>query len=175
MTSTVDADWQRTCQLLIPPREQELVPSDRLVFLSIVRAPQPTENNTVLRLLLADEPASRLYSTRGSFCVTQAWSSNTDDGPDLQVSQLVRSIVWRRPYTLTLPKLLLEIGATPHLADSRGRTPLHACVFMELPGIACHVPGQSGQLCDELMVHDTPPSLSHCGASAEGRLARCLR
>lgn len=34
-----------------------------------------------------------------------------------------------------LLKLLLNIGATPHLADSRGRTPLHACVFSSMASL----------------------------------------
>ena len=71
------------------------------------------------------------------------WNCFPPPSPDFRVSLLIWSIVetqrWRgctSSHLLDseekLPELLLNIGATPHLADSRGRTPLHACIFASL-------------------------------------------
>lgn len=135
-----DWDWQASF-LLLAAEPPAFIASDGLISNAIICAQLPRNRDVLFRRLFAGRPVSRLYaSDADNFYTGYEWDPGN---PDYRVSLLIWSIIERRAVewlvpidTLAwadkLPELLLNIGATPHLADSRGRTPLHACVFSSL-------------------------------------------
>jgi hypothetical protein len=99
------------------------------VYSAIRVVPRRRNGEVVLTHLVPGRLVSRLFSTTDYFWVPHEWDHGLG-GPELQVSLLLWSII--TPRSGKAAKMLLDIGATPSLADNRGRTPLHACVFVAL-------------------------------------------
>lgn len=142
-------DWDSQASLLLLAAEPPaFIASDRVISSAIICAQLPRNRDVFFRRLFAGRPVSRLYASgTDDLAMNSGWDLIPSAGADFRVSLLIWSIVERdlmgsTLYTDTgpewadiLPELLLNIGATPHLADSRGRTPLHACVFSSMASL----------------------------------------
>lgn len=138
-------DWDCQASLLLLEAEPpEFIARDDLIYCAILCAQLPRSRDVLFRRLFAGRPLSRLYSSGwGGITMRSGWKFMPSVSLDLRVSLLIWSIVEHDFMTWLghtsppewadkLPELLLNIGATPHLADSQGRTPLHGCIFSSL-------------------------------------------
>jgi len=154
--------WQPAC-LLLAAEPQGFVPSDRLIVAAIIRAEKNGDGDMFLRRLLVGRPVSCLYSMQTLKIESGWWYPSVlpnDQGSLLLWSLVEHATVQRSHYgdTLyTLPELLLSIGATPHLADTWGRTPLHACVFLSLSGDDYVLDEETVLIFDDSIIHQHRP------------------
>ncbi|KAK1830644.1 hypothetical protein QBC39DRAFT_105270 [Podospora conica] len=125
--------------LLLAAAPPAFVPSDGLIASAMERAEKERGAGAKFLLrLFKGAPLSRLYpvASPGTQVVRvpeHEWLLRDDN----RIPLLSWSIMLADRFPTTAAKLpwsLLDMGATPHLADSLGQTPLHWCVIIALRG-----------------------------------------